>query len=62
MELDINVEEIEIAGEEQRLQESMTIARELATQDPIISEEESITLHCSTFNKKSSKLVIVKVN
>jgi hypothetical protein len=62
MELDINVEEIEIAGEEQRLQESKTIARELATQEPIIFEEESLTLHHATFNKNSRKLVIEKVN
>jgi len=58
MELDINVGEIEIAGEEHRLQESITIARELATEEPIIFEEESLTLHHATFNKNSRNLVI----
>jgi hypothetical protein len=62
MELDVNIEEIEFAGEEQRLQERRTIARELATQEPIIFEEESLTLHRATFNKNSRKLVIEKVN
>ena len=32
MELDVNVKEVEFADEEQRLQESRTIARELAIQ------------------------------
>jgi hypothetical protein len=62
MELDVNVEEIEFAGEEQRLQERRTIARELVTQEPIIFEEESLTLHRATFNKNSRKLVIENVN
>jgi hypothetical protein len=62
MELDVNIEEIEFAGEEQRLEESKTIAKELATQEPIIFEEESLTLHHATFNKNSRKLVIEKIN
>jgi hypothetical protein len=50
MELNTNVEEIETACEEQRLQESRTIARELDTQELIIFEEESLTLHHATLN------------
>jgi hypothetical protein len=34
----------------------------LDTQEPIIFEEDSLTLHHSTFNKNSIKLVIEKVN
>jgi hypothetical protein len=62
MELDVNVEEIEFADEEQMIQESRMISRELSTQEPIIFEEESLTLHHATFNKSSRKLVIEKIN
>jgi hypothetical protein len=62
MELNINVEEIKIAYEEHRLQERSTIAREMDTKEPIIFEEESLTLHHSTFNKNSRKLVNENVN
>jgi hypothetical protein len=34
----------------------------LDTQDPIIFEEESLTLHGATFDKKSRKMVIEKIN
>jgi hypothetical protein len=37
-------------------------SRELATQEPIIFEEESLSLHLSAFNKSSLKLVIEKMN
>jgi len=62
MELVVNIEEIEFVGEEQRLEESKKIAKELVTQEPIIIEEESLTPHCATFNKNSRKLVIKKIN
>ena len=39
-----------------------TIVRELATQEPIIFEEESVTLDLVIFNRNSIKLVIEKVN
>jgi hypothetical protein len=34
----------------------------LDTQDPIIFEEESLTLHGAMFDKKSRKMVIEKIN
>jgi hypothetical protein len=38
------------------------IVRELTTQEPIIFEEDSLTLNHATFNKSSLKLVIEKTN
>lgn len=58
----MNVEEIEVADEEHRLLERKPVARELATQEPIIFEEESLTLHHAVFNRNSRKLIIEKVN
>jgi hypothetical protein len=62
MELDVNIEEIEFAGEERKLQESRKIAKEFSTQETIIFEEKYFILHYATFNKKSRKLVIEKSN
>jgi hypothetical protein len=36
--------------------------RSLDTQEPIIFEEESLTLHCVVFNRNSRRLVIKKLN
>jgi hypothetical protein len=45
MDLDANIEDIEFPDEEQRVQESREVATELVTQEPILFEEESMTLH-----------------
>jgi hypothetical protein len=47
---------------EQRLIENREIAEELACQEPVVFEEEFVTLHHVTFNKSSKKLLIEKVN
>jgi hypothetical protein len=52
----------EPTGIEQRMIESRVIAEELASQEPEIFEEESVTLHHATYNKNSKKLLIEKVN
>jgi hypothetical protein len=62
MELDVNIEDIEFPDEEQRIQESKEIAVELAMQEPIFYEEESLTLHNALFDKDSKKLVLERVN
>jgi hypothetical protein len=62
MDLDVNIEDIEFPDEEQRIQESREVVAELATQEPIIFEEESLTLHSALFNKVSKKLVIEKIH
>jgi hypothetical protein len=38
------------------------ITQELACQEPLIFEEESVTLHHMDFNKESKKLLIEKIN
>jgi hypothetical protein len=45
MDLDVNIEDIEFHDEEQRIQESREVATKLATQEPILFEEESLNLH-----------------
>jgi hypothetical protein len=62
MDLDVNIEDIEFLDEEQRIQESKEVAAELATQEPIFFEEESLTLHSALFDKDSKKLVFERVN
>jgi hypothetical protein len=42
--------------------ETRVIAEELASQEPKIFEEESVTLHHMTYHKNSKKLLIEKVN
>jgi hypothetical protein len=62
MDLDANIEDIEFPDEEQRIQESREFATELVTQQPILFEEESITLHNALFDKDSKKLVFEKIH
>jgi hypothetical protein len=47
---------------EQRLLETQEIIEALVTQEPEIFEEESVTLHHTTYNRASKKLLIEKVN
>jgi hypothetical protein len=47
---------------EQQLIERRTIAKELACEEPIVFEEEYVTLHHVAFNPSSKKLQIEKVN
>jgi hypothetical protein len=68
-ECEINSEEMEvdtIVGvpdwAEQQLIESITIVEELACDEPIVFEEEYVTLHHVAFNQSSKKLQIEKVN
>ena len=61
MDLDVNIVDIEFPDEEQRIKESKEITAEFATQEPILFEEESLTLHNVLFDKSSKKLVIEKV-
>jgi hypothetical protein len=42
--------------------ECRIVAKELACEEPLVFEEESITLHHATFNKNSKKLQVDKVN
>jgi hypothetical protein len=60
MEVDVEVEEPDWAA--QRLLENREITQELACQEPLVFEEESVTLHHVTFNKESKKLLIEKIN
>jgi hypothetical protein len=62
MELDVNIEDIECPDEEQRIQERREVATSLDTQEPIIFEEESLTLHSAMFDKYSKKLIIENVH
>jgi hypothetical protein len=62
MELDTNFEDIEFLDDEQRIQESLEIATELETQEPVFYEEESLTLHNALFDKDSKKLIFERVN
>jgi hypothetical protein len=59
MDLDVNIEDIEFSDEEHRIQESGEVASKLLTQDPILFEEESLTLHSTLFDKSLKKLVMV---
>jgi hypothetical protein len=60
MEVDDMIEEPN--WEEQRMIKSRVIAEELASQEPKIFEEESVTFHHTAYNKNSKKLLIEKVN
>jgi hypothetical protein len=61
MDLDVNIEDIEFLDEEQRIQECIEVALELDTYEPIVFEEESLTMHSAMFDKSSRKLVIERV-
>jgi hypothetical protein len=58
----VNIEDIECPDEEQRIQERREVATSLDTQEPIIFEEESLTLHSAMFDKGEKKLVIEKIH
>ena len=62
MDLDMNIEDIEFPDEEQKIQGRREFKKKLETQEPILFEEESMTLHCSLFDRCSKKLVIEKIH
>lgn len=55
MELDTNIEDIEFANDEQKIQESQVIVTKLVTQQPLFYEEDSLTLHSASFKKYSKR-------
>jgi hypothetical protein len=42
--------------------ENREITKELDFQEPMVFEEEYVTLHHATFNKNSKKLLFEKIN
>jgi hypothetical protein len=55
-------EDIELPDEEKILQERREFPTELATQEPILFEEESMTLHSALFDKISKIFIFEKTN
>jgi len=60
MDLYVNIEDIEFPDEEQTVQDRREATTKLATQEPMVFEEESLNFHSSLFEKGSNKLVIEK--
>jgi hypothetical protein len=55
MDLDVAIENIQFPDDEHRLQESKEVATEIATQEEVLSEEESFTVQNALFDKSSRK-------
>jgi hypothetical protein len=60
--MEVDAEEEDPDWATQRLLENREITQELACQEPIIFEEEFVTLHHAAYNKESKKLLIEKIN
>jgi hypothetical protein len=62
MDLDANIGDIEFPDEEQKIKERKQVATELARQESIQFEEESLTLHSALLDKNSKKMIIEKIH
>jgi hypothetical protein len=60
MDMDEIIEEPDWSAE--RMLEMREIANSITTQDPKIFEEESVTLHHTTYNRETKNLLLEKVN
>jgi hypothetical protein len=60
--MEVSVEEEDLDWSAQRFLENREITQQLACQEPLVFEEEYVTLHHVAFNKESKKLLIDKIN
>jgi len=56
MDLDVNIEYTEFLDEEQRVQKRRQVATKLSTEESILFEEESVTLHNDLFDKRFKEI------